>query len=271
MLKDFLGEPDELLGVGLIYPVKIKDYALFNKLSVLFLEKGLKYIRDIFKEPKSTYLLDFLVRMCILDDDLDISYLEKLFSITLNKKVVFKIERYITENRYETEDDLRKALDKSEYYFEIETSKKKQKISNRINKYNFEDYKSIISRQNLVFEIPSSPSKKGQKMFDEKLESMSSGGISSDIESMICAIVTYKGMKIDDIKDYTIYQLKTEFEMITRQFIFMGQSNMFAQGRKEVVHLSEKMMITESPYKDFLTVFTPTKMEEDAMKNQGKI
>ena len=80
-VKYILGHPDFIETIGNVYPVKVKDYDLFNECS------NVLYITNQHFESGDNYkLLDLLI---LLENGKFIPQLEQLFSLVTREKVVF--------------------------------------------------------------------------------------------------------------------------------------------------------------------------------------
>ena len=116
-----------------------------------------------------------------------------------------------------------------------------------ITRDNYEEIRTMIMEQNLIFEPIVAADKKSQQAIDKAIERKKSIGSTTEtnIESMI--VLVSKGRKIDE--DYTFYQLQADYEMELR----LEQSRAIPVYRAvgadiEPIVLAEVLSMHEDPY-----------------------
>lgn len=187
MLSNYLGQPYSQIGIGEIYPIKIKDFEMFSILSSKYLIIGKETIKNRFNKD-IPFLLDFYL---IEEEDKSFSDIIKLFELTLQKEVTF----------IKKED--------GDYAFRVLDS------SNEINKYNFELYREIVMSQNLQFEPYTFEDDMLQEWLELAREARARRSGDIDIESMCQLISICKGINPNELLEYTYYQLIAEYNRIS--------------------------------------------------------
>lgn len=279
-LKNYFMKPTNIEYIGNLYPIRLFEYEEFRELASKYIISGRKWFTNIYKYPKDEFILDYYIKMCmqmkdikrdyetiqnmkntegieefIKDSNIDlkeldsyeenlkgmlsnlnitysISEIEKLFSLIMRKKVIYE------EFSYDKETDV------IDYIFNIEGEEDK------ITKYNFEQFRETVMLQNLLYEPLTSPSEEGNKIIQEALEALSSGGITPELESICSTVSVYKSIGDEELYNYTYYRLMVDFESIVRIndniFIYLLRS----QGCNEYMpnHLSEKIKVYKNPY-----------------------
>ena len=116
-----------------------------------------------------------------------------------------------------------------------------------ITRYNYEEIRTVIMEQNLIFDPIVAPNKKSQDIIDKAIERKKSmgGSVETNIESMI--ILVSKSRPVTE--DYTYYQLQADYEMVLR----LEQSRAIPTYRAvgadiDPIELGAILSIHEDPY-----------------------
>lgn len=261
-LRDYFMRPTPIEYIGEVHAVKLKNISRFNSILSKYLIPGRKFLRNMLKYPDSEYVLDFFVKnACIIanlensvisDDYTEeqfqqfqmiesntqnkyiIGEMEELFSLTLQKEVKFIY--------YGISDD--EVID---YVFEIDEK-------NFITKYNFEKYREVVMRQNMVYEPLTSPSEYGNQAIQKAIEARNSKGSTSDIQSICSVVSVYKGISDEELYGYTYFRLMMDFETINRINGNIFSAIFMSIGSKDstINSLAEVIDLDNNPYKDLL-------------------
>ena len=259
--KGFLNyfmKPQNLIGIGEVYPVKLYLYNEFKELSAKYMLAGRKWLTNICKYPKDEYILDFFVKnalmfesfkMGIIADEIkdqvnlideldmiryDIKEMCRLFEITLNAEVEFELLDITNE-----------VID---YRFRI------KETDNFITKFNYEQYRELVMEQNILFEPLTSPNERGNEVIQNAIRVLSQNGVSMDLMSVCSAVSTYKGVSDEELQEYTYYRLMYDFETINRINNNLIYAMFMAQGSKEakLTYLGENVDLNKNPYDGLL-------------------
>lgn len=231
MIKDYLNLPEEIEGIGKVYPVSILEWETFLSLAQRFLLYSYDMLKYKFKIEQEISMLDFIFAIILQSDDDEervqgIVDLQRLLSIVLKEDVK---AFYNTVNQ---EWVLIVGEDKGE-----------------VNKRNFDALKSVLLRQNLLFEPLIANNDLGQQIIDDAIRRLSRGGDPVDLESMLVAVSVVKGISPSDFSNYSYYQLRADYELSQRiennRVLHLYRSQ---GGKGEPTSLVSPMSIHENPY-----------------------
>lgn len=265
-LDDYFMKPYYLEEIGNIYPIEIFNYNEFKILASKYIIPNNKYLYDLFRMPKEMNLLDYYV-LSSLEIEEKINEIKNIRNIDINslEKDVDKEKYYQTINilnDYQnnnsnyfyinelcrlfslvTNSKVRFVNTQDNYYFYIENNNK------FIDNKNFLKLREIIMWQNILFTMPTSSSKGGNKGIQNAIKD--AFGENESSLSSICSVVKCNSNVTDeDLLNYTYYRLMYDFSIINRQqgntFSFMLRS----QGCSEalVENLSEPIDLHKNPY-----------------------
>lgn len=268
-LDDYFMNPYFVEGIGNIYPINIFNYERFRELAGKYIIQGINTLHNLYKVPKNTNELDYFVNNSIkMDVEINklneikkynptneqeksqydelmkllelsksgsiviysLRELEELFSLILQKQVKFYC-------------DFENPLDN--YYFKIEDEEL------FITKDNFDELRSVICWQNILFEPPTSPSKIGNDLIRQTIEVEFGKNEDSGNLASICSIVSVNsGISDEQIKKYSYYRLMYDFSSINRQHGNMFTFMLRSQGCNEAVitDLSQAINLHKNPY-----------------------
>lgn len=224
-LKYIFAQPDYIEGIGNIYPIQLKDYKEFQKCSsILYISK------NHFGETDTPLLALIFLSMEHLgynNDDL-VLLLEKLFSLVLRQPISLF------------------SNDKN-FWFQTESEEENTKI----NFYNYDELRSVIMKQNLMFEQKVYKNPKVQEWANKVLEARSKNSSGITLEDIISTVSVYKGVSYEDLKYYSLYQLYTDFHRIRKMkkydadIIFRSVSD-----KVTVEDFAEQVNLFKNPYDD---------------------
>ena len=279
-LKNYFMKPTNIEGIGDIHPIRLGEIEKFNKLSPKYLAVGRKYLTNIFKYPQKDYMLDFFVfnayiigelekaindDRCTTEEKMEfearlnvlnanpqnkysINEMTELFSMTLNKEVTFELYGVSEDNTID-------------YVFKIEDN-------NSITKYNFEEYRSIVMAQNIIFEPLTSPSKEGNDIIQNAIEVLNKNSGKFDLQSVCSVVSVYKGISDTELYGYTYYRLMMDFETINRINGNMFSAIFMSVGSKdaEIVNLAEYIDLDNNPYKGLISKYKASNLDKRLSK-----
>lgn len=216
-LNHILGLPQYVEGVGDVHPVRIKEYDEFHECSY-----PLYYSKAHFKTQDDYPLLDLIVFGS--GDNNITSVLENLFSLVLKKKVYF----VSTENQYG---------------FVIDDH-------NVINSLNYDQLRSTIMKQNILFEQKVYENPLVQQWAEKVMKAKSKNAAKIGIEEMLSTVSVFKGVSYGILADQTYYQLYADFQRINKFKAYDASIQMVCAGGKDVKieNFSEEVNMYENPY-----------------------
>lgn len=215
--KYIFGKPDYIESIGNVYPVKLKDYDEFIDLSV-YLYFNKQHFPDLVQDFS---LFELLING--LSEEGIIDVLKRLFQIVLKQDVSF------IDNYYE-------------FYFQLENG-------NKINKDNYDELRKVVMKQNLMFEQKVYKSKLVQEWANKSLKEKVKKGIKIEFEDMITTVSVFTGKHYWDLAEYTIYQLKADFNRITKFKNYDSSVAMKCAGADvPLEHFAEYVDMFKNPY-----------------------
>jgi len=227
-LKYLFAQPDYIEGIGNIYPIKLKDYDKFQECSnILYISKN--HFTEI-DTPLLALIILSVEHLGYKSDDLILIF-EKLFSLVLRKTVLLHSNN---EN----------------IWFQVE-NKSETKDNTIINFFNYDELRSTIMKQNLIFEQKIYKNKLVQEWANKVLESRSKNSAKISIEDIITTVSIYKSKNYDELMEYTIYQLYADFYRI-RKMKKYDTDTLFATVAEKITieDFAEEINMFKSPYED---------------------
>ena len=269
-LNNYLMLPEEIKGIGEVYPIRLKDWDKFSKLGGMIFSNGIQNIKNLYKFEgdysllntehqivnsikkslfKKTYdnlmfnidILNTLEKNIIENNikelkksiklDFTIEDVEELFGLVLRKNVRYE---YV-----ETEDNV-------EYLFKIEDS------NCSINKYNFEELRKVVMKQNLMYEPLTSPDELTNMILQQSVEKMinKNKGKGRSFENIVAMVSLEKGLKDEEVLDYTYYRIMKDYYMIERKHKNIYNAIFMSQGAKKckIESFDEDIDMYYNPY-----------------------
>jgi hypothetical protein len=219
-LANIFQKPTKIEGLGLIYPVKVKDWDEFeeNVTPIMYSKNHIPIEED----------LPLLDRLILLRDEKIIESLCKIFSL------VFRCENF----------DF--IIDEYNYHF---VNEHKQSINN----LNYEELRKNILHQNILFEPKIYKSPALQKWAEKVLQARGKNSPNVTMEDMLSTVSVMSGKHYWDLGEYSIYQLRYDFNRICKIKNFESQSMMFANpyadlSKMKMEHFAENIDMYENPY-----------------------
>lgn len=226
-IRTYCGQPIEVSRAGFIYPVKILEWESFKNLASKYLFTNDEYLRKRLNLTDDIKLFDFITLQAVVssnDGYEKLHEMEELFSI------VFRTDVKV---------GLRGKTKSKEIYFTVDGK-------GIIDRNNYEEVRSVIMEQNLMFEPIVAKTEKSQKIIDKGIERLKSGAPSVDMEAMIVVVSLYKKI---DLEEITYYQLCADYEIITKMEQNRAIPYYQVNGAKvEMYNLTEELSIHKNPY-----------------------
>lgn len=243
-LNDIWGLPVYVEGIGHIYPIRMKDYEEFDSVADV-----LRYSKKHFpltKGQEKDYALLDLIMYAFRKDKIE-RKLEKLFSLVMRKEVVYKTDGY-------------------GYMFLINMYDNK---INCINADNYDKFREIVMKQNLVFEHKVFKNKLVQQWAMKVLKAREKNAPKIGIEDMITTVSVYTGKNYDVIREGTIYQLYADFNRVRKMKNYDVSVLAGATGREmDLKDFAEYLDMHKHPYDDLFKKKDDFKNLNKALKRQ---
>jgi hypothetical protein len=224
-INNLFGEPFFIEGIGNIYPIRLIDWEKFESVIPVILQSEKHF------ETNGEYpLLDILIRG--ISDEAIVKSLEVIFQLALrNDDVKFVV--------YD---------DGNQYKFQIDDE-------HSITVDNFPHIRNVIMQQNILFEPKIYRNPEIQKWAEKVLAARGKNAPNITIEEMLSTVSVFTGKHYWDLKDYTMYQLKSDFNRICKIEEYRTQSMVFANpyadlSKFKMDHFAEKIDMYKNPYDD---------------------
>ena len=233
MLKDYLNLPEEVPGLGYIYPVSIMEWETFSQCARTYLLYSYDFLKYRCELDESVKLLDFIMAL-ILQEKSEEEGVQSLKQFVQMLSLTF---REPVKSFFHTSSQ--------SWVFLIG----EEKDARYLTRDNFDLYRDVVMRQNLLFEPLVAPNEFSQKTIDDAILKMSRRAPETDLESMLALVSVVKGVSPEALQTYSYYQLRADYEISQRveynRFIHLYRS----QGAKaEPLNLSAKLEMLENPY-----------------------
>ena len=226
-IKTYCGKPLEVPRAGFLYPVKLLEWDVFTTLAGKYLMTSDEFLRKRLGLGEEVKLFDFITLQAILSSKTgyeNLHEMEQLFSI------VFRTEVKV---------GLRGRANKKEVYFTVDGK-------GIIDRNNYDEVRSIIMEQNLFFDPIVAKTAKSQEIIDKGIERLRDGVPPVDIEAMIVVVSLRKNIDIDEL---TYYQLRADYEIITKIESNRAIPLYRVNGADiELYNLTEELSIHKNPY-----------------------
>jgi len=224
-VKNILGKPKFITGVGYIYPIKVKDYEEFTDYAkILYVSK--KHFESV---PEDYKLLDLIIFNCVhlgyKNQDDFIRNVSRLFEIVTNEEVSF-------------------FYDSKSYGFMIGKD-------GLIDSKNYEDIRSILMNQNIIFEQKVYKTKIMNEWAEKVMKVKQKNAPNITFEDIISTVSVGCSKNYWDLENYTIYQLYSDYYRFRKiqdyetsvQFKCVG-------GDIKLSDYSENLDLYHNPYDD---------------------
>ena len=231
-------------------PVRLMDWEKFIPVAYEMLRLNNELLRKRLKLDESVllydYVLDYMIKMS-----------EERFGQEGSFALVLICSVFSLCYRLPVEPMLQKKDGEVNLVFKIGDNDE-----DLITRDNYEEIRTMIMEQNLIFEPIVAPNKKSQDIIDKAIERKRSSGsnVETNIESMI--ILVSKSRPVTE--DYTYYQLQADYEMVLR----LEQSRAIPTYRAvgadiDPIELGAILSIHEDPY-SFEKMFRKNDRSKDA-------
>jgi hypothetical protein len=223
-ILNLFGEPFFIEGIGNVYPIRLIDWEKFESVIPVILQSE-KHFETNGEFP----LLDILIRG--ISDEVIVKSLEIIFQLALRnddiKFVVYDFDKY----KFQIDDEHSITVD------------------------NFPLIRNVIMQQNILFEPKIYKNKEVQKWAEKVLAARGKNAPNITMEDMLSTVSVFTGKHYWDLKDYTIYQLKSDFNRICKIEEYRTQSMVFANpyadlSKFKMDHFAEKIDMYKNPYDD---------------------
>lgn len=223
-LDNILGKPKFVFNVGNVYPIRLKDWDRFEQhMQVLMLSK--KHI-----PIESDVEIPLLTRLILLQNEFIFDSLCEIFDIvTRTKSFEFRV-------------------DVDGYYFINDKSQ-------IVNDGNYEELRKTILHQNIILEPKIFKSKLMQEWAEKALKARQKNAANVTLEDMITTVAALSGKDYSTLENYTIYQLKSEFNRWVKIKNFESKSNLYAHSfidpnDVDIEFFAESLDLYKDPYED---------------------
>lgn len=221
-VKYILGQPEQVQGVGDIYPIKLKDYDEFMKYAgVLQISKN-----HIPKEYDDMSLFSYIVQHGLQDSEFMLA-LENLFSLLTKRKF-----KFITDGEQ----------------FGFISDNEENVIVNQ----NYEDIRKTVMRQNLIFEKKVFKDKMVEEWAEQVLKARRKNAVKMTIEDIVSTVSVYSGIDYEKLSEYTLYQLNYSFNRVSKIKSYESNVSFKCAGAEKVKldHFAEEINLFKNPYDD---------------------
>jgi hypothetical protein len=221
-LNNILNKPFHLEGVGDIYPIQLKNWDEFEMYVSILIHSD-KHFETNGEHP----LLDILIKG--LNDPWVPKALERLFQLTLQN------------------DEVKFIIHNAKYYeFKIDENYS-------ITSENYPDVREVIMRQNILFEPKVYKNPAMKKWAEKVLKTRGKNAPNVTLEDMISTVSVMAGKHYWDLAEYTIYQLKYDFQRICRLKDYDMQSLLVTnpymdKSNFKMSHFSENIDLYVNPW-----------------------
>lgn len=233
--QDILGKPTNIEFIGDIYPVLIKDYDEFMKVA-----NALTYSYDHFDlvelakiigvAKEELKLLDLITIISTQTNTYEQTFnsLASVFSFALRKQI-----NYL--------DGANGVLFHSEDH------------STNIDRYNYDEIRQVVMRQNLIFTPKVFKNKLAQEWAEKVLKARAKSSSNITLEDILTTVSVMDGKHYWDLENYTYYQVKADFDRICKIKNYDSMSILLANpyaGKLDIEHFAESMDMHKNPYDD---------------------
>jgi hypothetical protein len=238
-VKYIFGLPEFIEGIGKIYPIQMKYYDDFmNAANIICLSYDHFNLVEIKKAYKTEdiKLFDLLILTASQSEDGELAFLNlsKIFSYVLRKEVFFSenLICFITND------------------------------GESINRFNYDQFREVVMNQNLLFTPKVYKNKKIQEWAEKVLKTRAKNSLDSTIEDMISTIAVISGKDYDTLANYSIYQIRQEFNRIMKIESYRNAIAFRCAGddKTKIEHFAEIIDMFKNPYDDIFK-------EKNTMKN----
>lgn len=299
-LDNYLMKPQEVEGIGNVYPIGFLEHEEFSKLANNYIvltmpkrnnqlaqqwekltEEGHIPRSEKFKRLEFKDIFSWIVAVFKLEQDKrekNLRMIERKELLKDKGKLSEMMDKYGVDGvefikAYEVEKlesdnilELFKYTVKKEVIFNGESFDIVQEgeVIGSINSDNFDEYRDLVMNQNILHEPRIAPNLKSQAAIDQAIK-RKFGDEESSLESMI-AFVCSDGA---DISNYTYYRLRADFMAKMNKLNYITTAIFASQGAKtkgggdiEITNVTAPFNLDKNPYADLMKVAKRTKLDE---------
>lgn len=235
-VKNIFNKPEIITGVGEIHSVLMKDYDEFmdisNILTYNYEHFNIESIKKELNVDEEIKLLDLLSIYLSHSDQENKAFknLARLFTMVLHKEIHYETNEYIG------------------LYF---TSKDKKTV---IDRSNYDQVRKIIMKQNVIIEPPIIKNDIVREWVEAAINARAKNSVDIRMEDMITTVAYNSGKHYWDLENYSIYQLKSEFQRIVKDKTYHTNVQFKCAGSDKVgnEHYAENTDMYKSPYDDII-------------------
>lgn len=288
--NDYMMKPTFIESIGEVYPIKVKDYDTFKSIANSYLVNDLKNIYNLqrinFDLRKKNGEVGRFEKVKLKKYDSLFQYLVTTIQEIDNVRAMFlQRQRYYMEASQEDLENLMREnpnlieeiklllsedfkLPQNDIYtmFEMVLHKKVVLIGNvikildtdyEINENNFETFKEVVMQSNLLYKPLIGFDLMSHELIQKSL-SVQNDKNEVALESILATVSIKRGLKDEELEEYTWYRLMYDFKLISREYysglLFMSKT---LGGDVNIPDLSEKVEVYCNPYKDVLKKHNP--------------
>lgn len=222
-LKDILGLPKEVDGLGKVYPIKVIDYEDF-----LYHSNFLRFTKKHFNKEIQELPLFHLINLLAHEDEQIIHQFINMLKMITKKDFYSRI----------TDDEL-------PIYVSDDGSE--------LNAENYDQFRRIVMRQNLIYEDRVFKSKTVKQWADKVLKARQENSVDMTMEDMISVVHVFTSAPFEQIANYTIYQLHHIFQRILKVEDYRKQIQFLCASGDSKIKIDpfmEKIDLYKHPYDD---------------------
>lgn len=235
-LNDILGK-ENITNDGIpVHPIKVSEWEKFEDvLGVLMIDKS-RF--EEMSEAASEY--DLFSLIVATRDNQVMEMLKEMLDMTIKETFEY------VENG-------------NDYSFSSE--------SYRVDSSNYDEVRRIIMDQNIIFPPKVFKDPVVRKFAEKKIKQMQKDSPDITLEDMISTVCSQGGKHPWEIGEYTMYQLKMEFNRVCQwqQWLVSSLSQVHTETKLDITHFGETIDLRKDPYEDLFS--KGAKNIKEAFKN----
>lgn len=240
MFEDIFGLPRKCTDIGDIYPILLKDYALFSNYSWI-----LKY------DKRHTYTTsdDVSTLEAILFKEFTCEFLEGLTGNNLVKYKIFSLQGVI---EMVTRKPVAYDVQSRCYYIGDKNDEDNVGV---LGVYNYDQFRKIVMEQNLIHQEKFYKSKLVEQWMSDAKKVKESNSSNVQFEDIVSTIKNMTGFSYEDIYKQTYYQTITDYKRILNikahdmSVLFASQHGTKAV---KIIDMSENLDLQKNPNDDLV-------------------
>jgi hypothetical protein len=273
--------PEEVDTLGRIYPIRLKDWEKFNKLSNFLFIHGLQNLKNLY-QFKGEYVLDYIINEnapYFIERKITKEFEEQIEKCTEEEQIILKkqLEKVLNNIKIQiTMEDIEENFSlifREEVKFDFVITEENGldycfrigKTGKALTKYNYDILREIVMKQNIMYEPLTSPDKLTNEIFKKTMEAKirRNRGKTRDFESIIALVSIERGISDEEIMEYTYYRLMKDYNVIVRKHNNIYSAIFMSVGNKMTLNsFDEEIEMYHNPYDD---IFGEEISEEEIM------